>query len=114
MKTYLDDNNLDNKKIKMLIELLNKKSEKNQPAGLVGAGLLLAIFVPLWTQFLSWLFKSPGTFEQALYLFLSILIILQMIVMILRMIQVMVIDIVDKEHETLKSIAWMLEEILIT
>lgn len=114
LNKYLSDNSIDKEKIKLLIELLYKRSEKNQPAGLVGAGLLLATFIPLWTQFLSWLFKGLGTFEEALYLFVSIIVLLLMIIVNLRMIQMMVIDILYREHETLKNLARMLEELLLT
>lgn len=115
MQKYLKGNGINNDKdkIKLLIELLYKRSEKNQSAGLVGAGLLLAIFIPLWTQFLNWLFKIPVTIEQVFQLFASIFLIISMIVVDLHMIQMMAIDILDRERKNVRDLARMLEELLL-
>ncbi len=115
LKAYLDKNNLyTDKKIRALIELLYKRAEKTRPTGLLGLGVFLALFIPVWSSFIGWLYENySNTFQDALSLILLATVILAMIIGISRMTQTMLIDIFDRERQTMKELASKLEDLLL-
>lgn len=115
LKTYLERNNLyTDKKIRLLIELLYKRAEKTRPTGLLGLGVFLALFIPVWSNFTGWLYENySNTFQDSFSLILLVSMLLAMTIAILRMTQTMLIDIFDRERETMKDLASKLEDLLL-
>lgn len=105
------------KKIKQLIEICHKEAEKKKYKGFVNWGILLTIFVPLWIQFLSAVFKIYAiTLNDAIQVFLSVLGIIMFIFVaisaMMSMLNDVLNDFLNKESNRFKRLANMLEEIL--
>lgn len=114
LRDYLDNKQLLSEgKVKLLIELLYKKAQGTKHTGLIGAGFFLSFFVPKWSQFIAWLYKNPMTFDEALKIAGMFTTVLLGLFVTLYMFQTMVTDIVDRKRETMRTLAGMLEQILL-
>ena len=115
---YLKNKNVyTEKKLKGLIAIYFKDVEKKKYKGFINWGILLAIFIPLWAQFLAALFKvSANTLNDVLQVFFSILAIITFIFIMVSVMRSMLNDFIDdfinKESNRFKKLASMLEEIL--
>lgn len=114
MKDYLQDNQLlSEAKVKLMIELLYKKAQKTKPTGLIGVGVFLSFFIPLWSQFIALLFKSSTTLDEAVSITGMITIGLVVVFITLYMLQIMMIEFIDRERQAMRELAGMLEQILL-
>lgn len=114
LRDYLENNKLMTEgKIKLLIELLYKKAQGTKQTGIIGIGVFLAFFIPIWSQFIAWLYKNPMTLDNALNIAGIFTTVLISLFVTLYMLQTMVKDIVDRKRETMRNLAGMLEQILL-
>ena len=114
LRDYLDNNHLlSEAKLKLLIELLYKKAQGTKSTGIIGVGVFLSFIIPIWSQFIAWLYKNPLTLDEALKIAGTFTIALLGVFITLYMLQTMVKDIIDRKRETMRGLAGMLEQILL-
>lgn len=115
---YLINRNIFNeKKVRELIAICDKEAEKKKRGSSINWGILLAVFVPIWTQFLSVIFRaSTNNINDALKIFVNTLFIVIFIFIMLSAIKSMLQDIlndyINKESNGYKKLSNMLEDIL--
>ena len=117
IKYLINKNIYTEKKIKELIDICNKEVEKKKRKGFINWGVLLAIFVPLWTQFLSAVFKvSASNISDTIQLFGSMLAIILFIFLMISATKSILNDILNdflnKESNGFSRLASALEDIL--
>jgi len=117
MITYLKSKNIYNgKKVKELIDICNKEIENQKKTGFINWGIFLAIFVPLWAQFLSVIFNnSVKTISDAQKAFVGISLLIIYVFIILTSIKLIFQDIlndyINKRSNGYKKLTNMLEDI---
>jgi hypothetical protein len=79
LRNYLVLNGLYNEsKINLMIEMLNKDIEREKLPSIIAPGIVLSFIVPVWIQFLTFIFKPISTTEEAIsaiiFLFLFVLV----------------------------------------
>lgn len=115
LKQYLKKEKLlTESKIKLLVDLFYKESESKKFSGFLTAGVFLALFVPLWSQFLGWIYQEAKNFEQVVEVTLVFLFVIVMIIIALEMTKRTALDIFNTKSQSLKNLARMLEETLVT
>jgi len=115
LRNYLIERNLLTKeKLELIIELLYKRSDNTKQSDLIGVGLFLALFIPVWSQFVGWLYRNPFPLDQALTLLGIIIVVLVIVIGFLKMIQTVILDFTARKRETMRNVATLLEEILLT
>lgn len=115
LKNYLNERNLLTKeKLELIIELLYKRSDNTKQSGLIGVGLFLALFIPVWSQFVGSLYRNSFPLDQALTLLGIIIVVLVIVIGFLKMIQSVILDFTARKRETMRNVATLLEEILLT
>ena len=118
MKCYLEENNLhSSSKIKLLIDMLNKESDRKKLPKFFVPGIMLVMFLPVWTQFVIIVFKQFQTFEYAFavtaVLVAVIFVIAYVIGMIKKMVEWISSEFMNNESATIKEVAKLLEEVLL-
>jgi hypothetical protein len=115
LRDFLRNKNLlSMEKLKLMIELLYKRAEKSKPSGLIGAGLFLALFVPVWSEFIKLIYDNSFPLNQAVNILVILAATIAVVLGFLHMIQTVVFGVVDSEGETMRNLARILEEILLT
>lgn len=118
MITYLKSKNIYNgKKIKELIDICSKEIENQKKTGFINWGIFLAIFVPLWAQFLSVIFNnSVKTISDAQKAFVGISLLIIYVFIILTSIKLIFQDIlndyINKRSNGYRKLTNMLEDII--
>ncbi len=116
---YLQKNNMKSeKKVQHILCLINKCADEKKYKSFIWPGVGLAFLVPLWSQFISWLYKQIKTLQDFLYisvfLFIGILFMLFVVGMIISICKEVVDDVANAEANKLKVIARLLDNILIS
>lgn len=62
---YLSDKNiLNDSKIELLRDLINKEAERKKKTGWLWPGFALAVLIPLWSQIIGWAYKHAVTVQD--------------------------------------------------
>lgn len=118
LRKYLEDNQLITvSKVKLLIELLAKESERIKVPPLVAPGVIIAIFIPLWVQVIGIIFKGISDAELAIFVMISLLVLCSVAVFFISLIKTMFTDILEftiaGENSKITYLVRLLEELLL-
>lgn len=114
---YLESKGLyTEKKLKELVEICYKESERSKYKGYVNWGLFLAVVIPIWTQFLASIFKISNNMSDSVNILGSIFIGTVIIFIVGFLTKFVAQDILDntfnKKSNAYKKLAYVLEDIL--
>jgi hypothetical protein len=116
-KTFLKDKGIDDKeKVNYLISLVNENIEESKTPFLVNRGLIAAIIVPIWVQFLGYIYKNEITsFEGALFVMVIFVILIIMVWVMISVLKMIFYDeIINSNYNRLRNIEKMLKDLYLT
>lgn len=118
LKNYLLKNDLySENKIKMLIDLFEKEAEKQKVPTFIKPGVLLALIIPLWVQFIGSVFKQVHETNTAINVTVSLLIIVMIVILPLGFLKKLYDEIIElifnSESQQLKNLVALLEDVLV-
>lgn len=103
--------------IQRLKERLENESENIKVKIPPIPAIFVILFVPLWTQFMGWVFKNITSFNEGMQVFVSTLIVIIIItaslVMINKFFESIILESMNRDSYKMKQLARMLEDILI-
>lgn len=72
LKDYLEEHHLyTDDKLKLLIEGYENETRKNKYPILINSGIVISLSVPLWIQYVTFIFKSVTTMEDATFVLMG-------------------------------------------
>lgn len=119
MKIFLEKNSHINKdSIKNYIDFIEKEAIKSKPTFyfIIGIpGLILALFIPVWNQFNSWMYTNIlNSLEWGIIYIVLLVIILFLIGFIASTIKLLASDILESKYRKLNELAYILELVIVS
>lgn len=99
-------------KLEKIIDYLRKESERNKISSIFLPGAFIALFIPLWAQYLSWIFRQDVTFNQATRIFFGISLIIIFSTFFISVFKVIISDILFGKASKLNHLIEKLENII--
>lgn len=118
LQGFLTNHNIQSEaKIKLLIDYLYKEIEDNKLPSFVTPSAFLALFVPLWIQFITYVFKGVSSMEMAVATTMGLAVIILILIASLNIIKISFIEIKDSvissKIQMMRDLAKLLEDLLL-
>ncbi|MTI83454.1 MAG: hypothetical protein FH756_06000 [Firmicutes bacterium] len=113
LEKYLNQNNITSQEqLKTIAELFRKRARERKIPNIILPGALISFFVPIWNQFLSWLYNNEViTFEDALLILLLFLLTIISIAIPLIQVRSTILDILNHNSNLMKGLADIMDEL---
>lgn len=114
LRAFFEKNKVDNvDRIKEYKDFIHEQAEKSKLSNFMKfgiTGIFLSFAVPVWTHFNGWVFNNAITsFEEALYIFVIIIILLLEISFIFAVMKNLFTEIFDTQYRRLRDLGNLLE-----
>ncbi|QMV40073.1 hypothetical protein [Cohnella cholangitidis] len=107
----LSINKLD--KFKQLHEIINKEIDKTKLNIFFIPGVFITLFLPLWNQYITLIFKSSATLVEASKYFVTALFVIIMVTLVVSVGRMLNNDLISFRRSKLKEIETLLEGIIL-
>ncbi|MGG4441368.1 hypothetical protein [Brevibacillus fortis] len=100
----------DTEKLNKLAEVIGKEAENYKIGNYIGIGIIALLFVPIWSEFIGWIYSKSEDFSMAV-LSMGIMIIVALLLWQFLWILKVVFEIFDGKSHKMKELALMIDRI---
>lgn len=112
LKKYLSERDINSElQTKILLNILNKRIDNKKLPELFLPGFTLSFIIPLWYHFTSFVFNNINEINEAIIVFLTLLIIIISFAFAIGQIKITVLDLLNSDTNKLKELARNIEDI---
>ena len=97
-------------KLSRLSEILNKEAENRKLTNYIGLGLIAVIFVPLWSEFVGWVYDRAQNINEAL-LSVGVMLICSIMLWFTLWILKVVLELFDNRSMKIKELSLIIDKI---
>lgn len=105
---YKLDTDID--KMNKLAEIISKESENYKVGNYIGIGIVAVIFVPIWSEFVGWVYSKALNISTLLFS-MSLVIIIALLLWQFLWILIVVFEIFDSKSHKMKELALMIDRL---
>lgn len=112
MRNFLETCGIDSKeKVEELLKLLNKEAENRKFSGFVIPGAFIAFSVPVWNNFVGWIYKYTDNINMAITNLLSMIFVVFITLFTYSMMKFLLSDLFDRQSKKIKELERFVESI---
>jgi hypothetical protein len=118
LQDFLEEHSIQSEaKIKLLIDYLYREAEHNKLPSFVTPSAYLALFIPLWIQFITFVFKGVSSIEMAVGTTMGLAVLILLLITSINLIRIYLIglseSVFSSESQMMKNLAKLLEDLLL-